>query len=270
MKPEQKARLQIDALLEDAGWKVQDFDQFDPGTLRGIAVREFPLKAGHADYLLVIDRKAAGVVEAKPYGTTLSGVAEQSQTYLSAIPANIRCVQIPLPFGYESTGIETFFRDLRDPDPRSRRVNSFHRPETLYKWISQSDTLRSRLQNLEKLSPLTKGDLRDCQVEAIKNLEKSFAQMKQRSLIQMATGSGKTYTAVSFIYRLIKFANAKRVLFLVDRNNLGRQAKREFEQYRTPSNPSLLCSNKSTSNHMRSTLEKAFSLQGQLKNQRNS
>jgi type I restriction enzyme, R subunit len=234
MKPEQKARNQIDLLLEDAGWKVQDIDQLNLGGSRGIAVREFPLKSGPADYLLIIDRKAVGVVEAKPQGTTLSGVAEQSQAYLSGIPTTIPSVQIPLPFAYESTGIETFFRDVRDPDPRSRRVFSFHKPETLYGWISQSDTLRSRVREIEKLSPLTETGLRSCQVEAIKNLEKSFVYMRQRSLIQMATGSGKTYTAVSFIYRLIKFANAKRVLFLVDRSNLGRQTKKEFEQYVTP------------------------------------
>lgn len=100
--------------------------------------------------------------------------------------------------------------------------------------MSKSDTLRSRLHNIEKLSPLTETGLRNCQIEAIKNLKKLFAQMRQRSLIQMATGSGKTYTAVSFIYRLIKFANARRVLFLVDRSNLGRQTKTEFEQYMTP------------------------------------
>ena len=195
MKPEDKARRQIDVLLEGAGWKIQDIDQLNLGASKGVAVREVPLKSGPADYLLVINRKAFGVVEAKPYGTTLSGVAEQSQEYLSGIPPNIPSIQMPLPFAYESTGIETFFRDLRDPDPRSRHVFSFHTPETMEKWMSESDTLRSRLQNIEKSSPLTETRLRNCQIEEIKNLEKSFARMRQRSLIQMATGSGKTYTA---------------------------------------------------------------------------
>jgi type I restriction enzyme R subunit len=143
-------------------------------------------------------------------------------------------VDLPPPFAYETTGIETFFRDMRDPDTRSRRVFSFHRPETLLEWLSQPDTLRSRLRNVAEISPLTEKGLRNCQVEAIRNLEKSFAASRPRALIQMGTGSGKTYTAVSFIYRLIKFANAKRVLFLVDRSNLGRQTKKEFEQYITP------------------------------------
>jgi type I restriction enzyme R subunit len=129
---------------------------------------------------------------------------------------------------------ETYFRDIRDPDTRSRRTFSFHKPETLIEWSSKSDTLRSRLKNMPSKYPLTREGLRDCQFEAIQNLEQSFADARQRALIQSATGSGKTYTGVSFIYRLIKFAGAKRILFLVDRSNLGRQTKKEFQQYVTP------------------------------------
>lgn len=231
MKPEEKARRRIDALLEAAGWSVQDMSHLNLAASLGMAVREFPLESGFADYLLFVDRKAVGVIEAKPEGTTLSGVAEQSGTYLTSLPANIPHVQLPLPFAYESTGIETFFRDERDPDPRSRRAFAFHRPETLWEWLEQGDTLRARLQ---AMPPLITEGLRDCQTEAIVNLEQSFAQARPRALIQMATGSGKTYAAVSFIYRLIKFAAARRVLFLVDRNNLGRQTLREFQQYVTP------------------------------------
>jgi len=123
------------------------------------------------------------------------------------------------------------FADLRDPEYRSRRVFAFHKPETLHEWVNQTDTLRSRLQNLPPL--LTEG-LWDAQIEAINKIEESFAENRPRALIQMATGSGKTFTAVSFIYRLIKFAGAKRVLFLVDRNNLGKQTLREFQSYVTP------------------------------------
>ncbi|MGB8645108.1 MAG: type I restriction-modification enzyme R subunit C-terminal domain-containing protein [Anaerolineae bacterium] len=231
MTPEEKARQQIDRMLDAAGWKIQDLHDLNLAAGPGVAVREFPLQSGEADYLLFVDRKAVGVVEAKPEGTTLSGVAEQSQKYLAGVPKNLPHVQEPLPFGYESTGAETFFRDLRDPDPRSRRVFSFHRPETLREWITQGNTLRARLRYPP---PLITTGLRDCQTEAITNLERSLAEARPRALIQMATGSGKTYTAVSFIYRLIKFANAKRVLFLVDRNNLGRQTLREFQQYVTP------------------------------------
>ena len=231
MNPEEKARQNIDKLLEAAGWAVQDKKDLNLGAALGVAVREYPLKNGYADYLLFVDRKAAGVVEAKPEGITLSGVAEQTQGYIAGIPDNLPHVQEPLPFAYESTGIETYFRDMRDEDPRSRRLFAFHKPETLMEWLSQGDTLRTRLKGLPSL--ITEG-LRDCQCEAIINLEKSFADSRPRALIQMATGSGKTFTAVSFVYRLLKFAKAKRVLFLVDRNNLGRQTKREFQQYVTP------------------------------------
>ena len=136
-----------------------------------------------------------------------------------------------MPFGYESTGVETFFRDLRDPDSRSRRVFAFHKPETLAHWVNQRDTLRNLLKELPSLD---QHGLRNCQIDAIVNLEKSFAENRPRALIQMATGSGKTYTAVSFAYRLIKFAEANRILFLVDRSNLGRQTLKEFQQYTTP------------------------------------
>jgi len=231
MKPEEKARQDIDNLLELAGWKVQNLQGLNLHASPGVAVREFPLQNGTADYLLFVDKKAVGVIEAKPQGTTLSGVADQSEAYITGIPKNLPIVQEPLPFAYESTGIETFFRDIRDPFPRSRRVFAFHRPETLAEWLMQKETLRQRLRNMPPL--ITEG-LRECQIEAIRNLERSFAEDRPRALIQMASGSGKTYTAVNFVYRLIKFASARRILFLVDRNNLGRQTKREFQQFITP------------------------------------
>jgi type I restriction enzyme R subunit len=231
MKPEEEARQKIDKLLNLAGWMVQDLKDINLSASFGVAVCEFPLESGFADYLLFVDKKAIGVIEAKPEGTTLSGVAEQSELYIASIPKNLPIVQEPLPFAYESTGTETFFRDIRDPFPRSRRVFAFHKPETLAEWLSQKETLRQRLRNLPFL--ITEG-LRECQIEAIKNLERSFAEDRHRALIQMASGSGKTYTAVNFVYRLIKFANAKRILFLVDRSNLGRQTRREFQQFITP------------------------------------
>lgn len=231
MTPEQRARVNIDRMLKDAGWSVQDNNQLNLGASLGVAVREFPLTTGYADYLLFVDRKAYGVIEAKAEGVSLTGVAEQSQAYVVGAPADLPKVQDPLPFAYESTGVETFFRDLRDPYPRSRRVFAFHKPETLQEWIEQGDTLRTRLTGMP---PLVVDPLRECQIEAIQGLELSLKDAKPRSLIQMASGAGKTYTSVSFIYRLIKFAKAKRVLFLVDRSNLGRQTLKEFQQYVTP------------------------------------
>lgn len=228
--PEVRARENIDGMLEAAGWSVQNLDDYD-FSYPGVAIREFSVGRDAADYLLFIDGKAVGVVEAKPEGTTLGGVSVQTLKYTTGLPGFVRVWCDPLPFCYESTGVETFFRDLRDPESRSRRVFSFHRPETLRGWVQEDNTLRGRLR---EMPPLVTAGLRECQVEAINGLERSFAENRPRALVQMATGSGKTFMTVTEAYRLIKHARARRVLFLVDRNNLGRQAYREFTQYRTP------------------------------------
>ncbi|WP_446415157.1 DEAD/DEAH box helicase family protein [Coleofasciculus sp.] len=230
-KPEEIAREKIDQLLTAAGWVVQDYQDLNLGAALGVVVREYPLKTGAADYLLFINRQAAGVIEAKAKGTTLSGVELQSGKYLFGLPSNLPCYRKPLPFAYESTGDETFFRDERDLEPRSRRLFAFHQPETLRDWLGQETTLRNQLRELPKIQT---ADLRKCQEEAIAGLFQSFRDNRPRVLIQMATGSGKTYTAVSFIYWLIKLAGAERVLFLVDRKNLGEQTLKEFQQYVTP------------------------------------
>jgi type I restriction enzyme R subunit len=234
--PEQQARQTIDAMLASAGWPVQDYQAFDPSASLGIALREVPLKSGRCDYLLLVNRKPVGVVEAKKEGVTLSTVADQSAHYAENLPDFLAAGlgSESLPFRYESTGVETFFRDERDPHPRPRRVFHFHRPETLAQWMASAKTLRTLLAEMAFAHPLNTLGMRDCQVEGITGLEQSLAQDLPRSLIQMATGSGKTFTACAFTYRLIKFAKAKRVLFLVDRANLGRQAKTEFDQYVLP------------------------------------
>lgn len=229
--PEAKARQRIDQMLEAAGWLVQNALDIELDAGPGVAVREFMLSTGPADYVLFVDGKAIGVVEAKPVGTTLSGVAGQSHKYLIGLPEHVQRHNDPLAFAYETTGKETFFRDERDPDYRSRRVFSFHRPETLRDWAAEAETFRARLR---KLPPLSPQGLRDCQVEAITGLEASLAAARPRAVVQMATGSGKTYTAIAEVYRLLKFGGAKRVLFLVDRTNLGRQALNEFQQFVTP------------------------------------
>lgn len=231
ISPEASARQKIDEMLTASDWEVQDRATMNFYAGRGVAVREFPLATGFADYILFVDRKAVGIVEAKAEGTTLSGVAEQAGQYSTGLPPNIPHFTLPLPYLYESTGVETLFRDNRDPHPRSRRIFTFHRPETLADWVEENRTFRERLQHYP---PLITDGLWKAQIEAINNLEASLAADKPRALIQMATGSGKTFTAVSFIYRLLKFGKAKRVLFLVDRANLGRQTLKEFHAYSTP------------------------------------
>ncbi len=231
LAPEAQAREQIDTQLKAAGWTLQDYTRYDGSAALAIALREIPVKGGRCDYMLLIDRKPVGVIEAKKVGTKLSMVAEQSAYYGANVPDFLRQPIGVLPFCYESTGVETFFRDERDPAPRSRQVFSFHRPETLANWLSEPDTLRDRLT---RMPPLVTTGMRGCQVEGITSLETSFADARPRALIQMATGAGKTYTACAFIYRLIKHGGAKRVLFLVDRANLGRQAASEFQQFVAP------------------------------------
>lgn len=231
--PEQVARDNIDRMLIGAGWVIQDYKKPDLSAGQGIAVREVTLKSGRCDYLLLVDRQPVGVIEAKKIGTTLSAVAEQSGCYGENLPDFFQ-IDGQLPFYYESTGVETFFRDERDPAPRSRQVYSFHRPETMADWLKKKNTLRERLRNMPSAYPLNTDGMRGCQIEAIKELEDSFAEAHPRALIQMATGAGKTYTSCAFVHRLIRHGGAKRILFLVDRANLGEQAKGEFAQYVMP------------------------------------
>lgn len=228
MTPEQKAREIIDNKLSLAGWIIQDLKDFNPSASLGIAVREYPTESGEADYILFVDRKPVGVIEAKKEGVTLSAVHDQTSRYSADNLKYIHKDEI-LPFQYESTGTETLFTDARDPSPRQREIFHFHKPETLNEWLKQEETLRARLRRFPTLSS---SGLRVCQFNAIINLENSFAQNKPRALIQMATGAGKTYTAITSIYRLLKFAKAKRILFLVDTRNLGKQAEQEFQAYK--------------------------------------
>ena len=231
MDPEEQARLKIDKMLTDSGWTIQDYGELNLGAGLGIAVREFPLGKDSADYVLFIDRQPIGVVEAKKVGWTLRGVTEQSEKYLDGLAEKFPNAARKPQYSYETTGIETLFADRRDPKYRSRYVFTFHRPEILADWLKEEKSLRARLKTIPELNY---PNLRDCQSHAIINLEKSFSDNKPRALIQMATGTGKTFVAVTSIYRLLKFAKANRVLFLVDRANLGRQALREFQQYETP------------------------------------
>lgn len=233
--PEQRARREIDSDLTAAGWIVQDRVDLDLTAGPGIAVREFPMKAGFgfADYLLYIDRKAAGAVEAKSEGT-LTGVEAQSAKYAAGLPDNLPALHRPLPFLFESNESVTFFTNGLDPTPRSRQVFNFPRPETLAEWAAQKAQLRAQLK---KMPPLDEARLWTVQARAIRNLEQSFGRADPRALIQMATGSGKTFTAVNVAYRLLKFANAKRILFLVDRGNLGKQTEDEFANFEPADDP---------------------------------
>jgi type I restriction enzyme R subunit len=262
VSPEQKARVEIDRLLTAAGWSVCSVAQANIHGKRGVAIRNFTLADGYgfADYLLYVDAKAAGVIEAKRQGTTLSGVETQSAKYSKGLPTSLPAWQRPLPFLYESTGVETRFTNGLDLEPRSHPTFAFHRPDTLAEWLTSTsnesahdtraspigwstgsaDTQPTRLgrtflERLQRMPPLA-DTLWPPKPRAIANIEQSLRENRPRALVQMATGSGKTLLAIVLSYRLIKFAGARRVLFLVDRGNLGRQTKKEFDQYVSPYN----------------------------------
>lgn len=226
--PEQFARDNIDKLLRNAGWAIQSAKKINWNESLGIAIKEYQTDVGPADYVLFVDRKPVGIVEAKKedVGQNLSTVEEQSSGYANAKLKYLN--NDPLRFVYESTGVLTRFTDLNDPKPRAREIFSFHTPKTLLSWSKQDKTLRGRFFDIPELE--TDG-FRPAQIKAIRNLESSFKQNKPRALIQMATGAGKTFTAASFIYRLLKFAKAHRILFLVDTKNLGEQAEQEFMKF---------------------------------------
>jgi len=241
---EQRARVLIDHQLTVAGWSVQDRADLNLFAGRGVAVREAIMKSGHgrADYLLYVDQRAVGVIEAKPVGTPLSGVEWQSAMYAEGLPPDMRLkaltVQGRLPFVVEASGSETHLTNGFDPRPRARRVFAVPRPETLARLLRDAEadpgapTWRARVA---QLPPLVTAGLRPAQIEAVTGFERSLAEQRfDRSLVQMATGAGKTYTAVTASYRLLNYGGFRRVLFLVDRNNLGDQTLREFQNYATP------------------------------------
>jgi type I restriction enzyme R subunit len=243
-KPEAQARQQIDVLLKASGWAVQDRSAVNLSAAAGVALRELPTKGGEADYGLFLGQVLVGVVEAKKVGATLGGVEAQTLAYAKETLPGLQVPIQPLPFRYESTGVETFFTNGLDPDATARRVFSFHRPETLGAWLG-AEVLRRSGKADAPLAPTLKGRMRlaqqlnragmwPAQIRAVENLEASICDGRLRALIQMATGGGKTFTAISGSYRLITQGGARRVLFLVDRSNLGRQALKEFQAYTTP------------------------------------
>ncbi len=160
------------------------------------------MKGGdEADYLLFVDRKAIGTVEAKPEGHTLTGAEEQSDKYGKGLLDIYPKWREPLPFAYESTGVETQFTNQLDPSPKSRNVFAFHRPETLLEWLEPDKQLNTRMANLPTLDQMPTANLWSAQIEAIRNLEKSLGANKRRALIQMATGGRVAQSCLRFLFR---------------------------------------------------------------------
>ena len=231
MTPEEKARVKIDQMFEDAGWQVVDRDFYSP-TITAAAIREGLLNGNReADYFLFINGKAIGVLEAKraEVDVTSTKVCEQTEMYARSVPDCYQAWRKPLPFGYQSNGEETYFRDFRESDGGMELINRIHTPKELCKMLGIVDVYAG-------LPTLKKKGLRDCQFEAITELEKSFRAGQNKALMVLATGSGKTYTACLASYRFLAYTPMRRILFLVDRNNLGKQAEGEFGMFRLTEN----------------------------------
>ena len=235
MTPEERARLVIDEKLRRSGWVIQSVKELNLSVSLGVAVREFQTDTGEVDYALFISGSPVGVIEAKreEMGESLTSVEMQSRRYANSTFKLIKN-DYSIRFAYETTDKLIRFTDYQDIKHRSRTVFSFHRPESLQALLAQPDTIRN---NMKRFPLLDETGFRTCQVNAIKNLELSFSENRPRALIQMATGAGKTFAAITAAYRLLKYGNMKRILFLVDTRNLGQQAEREFLAYTPNDDP---------------------------------
>lgn len=235
MTPEEQARVVIDKKLEQSGWTIQDMKKLNLTTSLGVAVREFPTSTGPVDYALFVDGSPVGVVEAKKStaGENITAVEGQSARYAHS---TFKWVQqdYRIRFAYEATDKLVRFTDYDDIKYRSRSVFSFHRPETLKALLNAPNTVRN---NMKKFPPLDEKGFRKCQIKAINNLDISFADNRPKALVQMATGAGKTFTAITAAYRLLKYGRMNRILFLVDTKSLGEQAEREFLAYTPNDDP---------------------------------
>ena len=230
MTPEEQARLAIDRKLQESGWAVQDVRSLNLSAGVGVAVREFPTSTGPVDYALFVEGVPVGVVEAKKAdaGENITAVEGQSARYANSTFKWVKGAP-RIRFAYEATNKLTRFTDYADAKCRSRTVFSFHRPGTLAALLKRPDTVRN---NLKHVPALDTAGFRQCQIRAIENLDKSFAENRPKALVQMATGAGKTFTAITAAYRLLKHGKMNRILFLVDTKSLGEQAEREFLAYR--------------------------------------
>lgn len=235
MEPEQKARKVIDKKLEQSGWIVQDVKKLNPIASLGVAVREFPTDTGPVDYALFVNGIPVGVIEAKKSeaGENITTVEEQSARYANSTFKWIK-IEYSIRFAYEATDNLIRFTDYNDIKFRSRTVFSFHRPETLERLLANEGTIRNNMKNFP---PLDETGFRKCQINAIRNLDISFSNNRQKALVQMATGAGKTFTAITAAYRLLKYGKMNRILFLVDTKSLGEQAEREFLAYTPNDDP---------------------------------
>jgi type I restriction enzyme R subunit len=230
-----KTRIDKQLKALKPGWEIVPYIAgMDTGKLTHHAVEEFPTANGPADYALFVDGKLLGIIEAKRISVNPQNVLEQAKRYAAGCPATIGIWNsFKVPFLYASNGTQIWFADVREDTYYARELLDFHTPravEEMYakNFIACKKWLKETPNEIERLRPYQK--------EAIASVEKAFIDNKRRMMLAMATGTGKTYTAVSLIYRLIKSGYVKRALFLVDRRALAAQASQAFSSFITPGN----------------------------------
>ena len=231
MSPEEKARKKIDQMFDDAGWKVVDREHYAPN-ISAVAIEEGLLEHNlEADYFLFLNGKAVGVLEAKREEVDVKSdvVCAQATLYARSVPSKYQAYLRPLPFVYQSNGNTVIFKDIRDENSEYVELNRIHSPKEIVNMLGITDEFAG-------LPTLKRRGLRDCQFEAISELENSFRTGQNRALMVLATGAGKTYTACMAAYRMLSYTPMRRILFLVDRNNLGKQAEGEFGMFRLTDN----------------------------------
>ena len=225
MLPEELARVKIDKQLNNAGWDIISRNEYLPNST--VAVKEALMKGNtESDYLLFVDGKAIAVVEAKKESNKLGDeVAAQAEFY-SANPQDWYALWMDgmIPLVYLANGNKIYFKNMLIPDSDYEELSAMHSPKKMLQIIGKS-SVYGALPRIEK-----KG-LRDCQYNAEVALEASLKAGKKKALAILATGSGKTYLACLASYRMLNYTPAKRVLFLVDRNNLARQTESEFSLF---------------------------------------
>lgn len=223
--------MRIDPMLAAAGWNVVSYDKTKArNNYNNCAVREYPTDYGPADYALCVGGKILGIVEAKKAESGIQSVLTQAERYSRGIPENpFNFNGYRVPFLYSTNGKQIQYHDVRYPLSRSRQISGFHTPEALVEKLNSDFKDR----NTKFFDIPDNKRMRYYQCEACDAIGHAIVDHKQTMLVAMATGTGKTFTIVNLIYRLMKAGVAKRVLFLVDRRALAAQAVRAFSSFET-------------------------------------
>jgi type I restriction enzyme, R subunit len=234
-EPEKVTRKKrIDANLKNLGWNIVPYETgLNTSTLTQHAVEEYPTSNGPADYALFVNGQLLGIVEAKKYGIGAQNVLEQAKRYARGVVHSIgRWGEYMVPFLFSSSGEQVYFLDVRQPQNLSRSLQDFYSPHALSEFFLRNETAANEWF---QQTPIDNPRLRPYQIKAIAAVEKEMIAGKRKMLLAMATGTGKTFTTVNQIYRLLKSKKAKRILFLVDRKALAAQAATAFASFETAS-----------------------------------